>query len=68
MKINEGLYVCDWDGTEINAHVGKWQSSPNTAMPWTVKGKKNVSSQLKCPNCHRYVSQKLKVEMHGKNR
>lgn len=58
MKINEGLYFCEWCGKEFKQLVGKYISPDKFS-----KGKSNVSSQCTCPYCNRGISQKTKWEV-----
>lgn len=61
MKIGNDLYGCGFCGNTIKKKVKKYISEQKGN-----KGKSNVSEQLICDNCGRYVLQKTKLEIDMK--
>ena len=57
MKIQEGVYYCEWCGKEFNKELERVEGN----------GRKGVGvAQCICPKCNRKVSQKTKIERKSK--
>ena len=56
MKLQQGLYYCEWCMIEFKQNVKRTEGS----------GRKGVGvDQCICPECFRYVSQKTKLELNA---
>lgn len=65
-RIKDNIYYCDWCDEVVEIVVGKYVHV-NETMPWLAKGKQNVTNQIICRECGRYISQKTKLEKEVKS-